>query len=97
MMWYQDDIPHPQLPPATRHEWKEEGDRLGPFPTRDPPAPATVTHLIKYGCKKTSAGTTVPVGPSTSTAPRCVGVKSMRKCVVTSARHSSELMRMEKK
>lgn len=45
---------HPQLPPATLHGWKEEGDRLVPVPTRDPPAPATVTHLIKCGCKKTS-------------------------------------------
>ena len=50
MVWYHSDIPHPQLLPATRQGWKEEGDRLVPVPTRDPPAPATVTHLIICGC-----------------------------------------------
>jgi len=50
MVWYQDDIPHLQLPPPTNYGWKEEGDGLVPVPTRDPPAPATVTHLIKCGC-----------------------------------------------
>ena len=54
MMWHQDNIPHPQLPPATMYGWKEEGNGLVPVPTRDPQAPATVTHLIKCGCKKTS-------------------------------------------
>ena len=54
MVWHQDNIPHPQLPPATTYGWKEEGNRLEPVPTRDPPAPAAVTHLIKCGCKKTS-------------------------------------------
>jgi len=54
MVWRQDNIPHPQLPPATTYGWKEEGDTLVPVPTRDPPAPATVTHLINCGCKKTS-------------------------------------------
>ena len=52
MVWYQADIPHPQLPPATEYGWNEEGYRLVPVPTRDPPAPATITHLIKCGCKK---------------------------------------------
>jgi len=36
MVWYQDDIPHPQLTPATNYGWKEEGDGLVPVPTRDP-------------------------------------------------------------
>ena len=54
MVWYQDDIPHPQLPPATNYGWKEEDNRLVPVPTRDLPAPATVIHLIKCRCKKTS-------------------------------------------
>jgi len=39
MVWYQNDIPHPQLPPATTYEWKEEEDKLMQVPTRDPPAP----------------------------------------------------------
>jgi len=39
MMWYQDDIPHPQLPPTTNYGWKEEDDGLVPVPTRDPTAP----------------------------------------------------------
>ena len=54
MMWRQDNITHPQLPPATTYGWKEDGNRLVPVPTKDPPAPATVIHLIKCGCKKTS-------------------------------------------
>ena len=33
---------------------KKEGDRLVPIPTKDPPAPDAVTHLIKCWCKKTS-------------------------------------------
>ena len=28
MVWHQDNIPHPQLPPATTYGWKEEGDRI---------------------------------------------------------------------
>jgi len=52
MVWYQDDMPHPQLPPATSYGWKKEGDRLVPIPTKDPTAPDAVTHLIKCGCKK---------------------------------------------
>jgi len=54
VVWYQDDIPHPQLPPATNYGWKEDGGGLVPVPTRDPPAPTTVTHLIKCGCNKSS-------------------------------------------
>jgi len=54
MVWRQDNIPHRHLPPATSYGWKEEEDRLAPVPTRDPLAPATVTHLVKCGCKKTS-------------------------------------------
>jgi len=53
-VWYQDDKPYPQIPPATECGWKEEGDRLVPVPTRDSLAPAFITHLIKCGCKKTS-------------------------------------------
>ena len=62
MVWYQDGIPHPQLPPTTNYGWKEEGDGLVPVPTRDPPA--SVTHLIKCGCNKTSCRSHCPVGPS---------------------------------
>jgi len=54
MVWYQDDMPHPQLPSATSYGWKKEGDRLMSIPTKDPPAPDAVTHLIKCWCKKTS-------------------------------------------
>jgi len=39
------------------------------------------------GARRPVAGPTVPVGPSTSTAPRCVGVEPMRRCAVTSTRH----------
>jgi len=54
LVWYHDDIPYPQIPPATECGWKEEGDRLVPVPTRDSLASASITHLIKCGCKKTS-------------------------------------------
>ena len=54
MVWRQDNIPHPHLPPATTYGWKEEENKLVPVPTRDPPAPATVIDLVKCGCKKTS-------------------------------------------
>ena len=51
LVWYQDDIPHLQL---QQYGWREKGDRLVPVPTRNSPAPATITHLIKCGCKKAS-------------------------------------------
>jgi len=54
IVWRQDNIPHPHLPPVTTNGWKEEEDRLVPVPTRDPPVQATVTRLVKCGCKKTS-------------------------------------------
>ncbi len=53
MVWYQDDLANPQLPPAIDYGWRAEGDQLLPTPTKDPPAPADITHLIKCGCKKT--------------------------------------------
>ena len=43
---------HPQLTLATEYGWKTEGGQLVPITTMDPPAPTTVTHLIKCGCKK---------------------------------------------
>jgi len=92
-----DNIPHPLLPPATTYGWKEEGDMLVPVPTRDPPAPATVTHLINVGARRPVAHHTVPVGRRASTAPRCVCVELMRRCAVMSTRHSSELKRVKKK
>ena len=52
MVWYQDYVPNPQMPPATEYGWEAEGDQLVPVTTRDPPAPATITQLIKCGCKK---------------------------------------------
>ena len=52
MAWYQDNVPEPQMPPATEYGWKAEGDRLVAIPTKDPPAPSALTYLIKCGCKK---------------------------------------------
>ena len=52
MVWCQDHVPNPQMPPATEYGWEAEGDQLLPVTTRDPPAPATITQLIKCGCKK---------------------------------------------
>ncbi|KAK7037726.1 hypothetical protein SK128_026934 [Halocaridina rubra] len=94
MVWYQTDIPHPQLPPTTRHGWKGKEDRLVPVPTTDPPAPATASSNV--GGRRLVAGPTIPVGPSVSTSPRCIGVKPMRGYTVSSVRQSRELMRMEK-
>ena len=51
-VWNQDQVPHPQFPPATGYGWKTEGDRLVPITSMDPPAPAPITHLVKCGWKK---------------------------------------------
>lgn len=53
MVWNQDLTPYPQLPPATEYGWEAEGGKLVPVTTQDPPARATIIHLIKCGCKKT--------------------------------------------
>ena len=52
MVWYQDNVPEPRLPPANEYGWKVEGERLVSIPTVEPPAPSAVIHLIKCGCKK---------------------------------------------
>ena len=52
IVWYQDFIPNPQLPPATNHGWRADGDVLVPITSSDPPAPAAVIHMVKCGCKK---------------------------------------------
>jgi len=89
MVWYQDDIPHPQLPPATNYGWKEEGDGLVPLPvpTRDPQLQPQLLTSSNVGATRLVAGPTVPVGPSASTALRCACVELMRRSAVTSARH----------
>ena len=46
MVWDQDHVPNPQMPPATEYGWEAEGDQLVPVTTRDPPAPGTITQLI---------------------------------------------------
>ncbi|KAJ8387994.1 hypothetical protein AAFF_G00147850 [Aldrovandia affinis] len=53
MVWDQDHVPNPQLPPPLEYGWEAEGGRLVPVATRYAPAPATITHLIKCGFKKT--------------------------------------------
>ena len=53
MVWNQDLTPYPQLPPATEYGWEAEEGKLVPVTAQDPPAPATIIHLIKCGCKKT--------------------------------------------
>ena len=54
MVWYQDQVPRPQVPPATEYGWTTEGDRLVPITTKDPLAPASITQLVKCGCKKSN-------------------------------------------
>lgn len=54
MVWHQADVPKSQIPPATDYGWREDGNRLVPIPTLDPPAPATITQLIRCGCKKSA-------------------------------------------
>jgi len=43
-----------------------------PVPADDPPAPATITDLVKCGCGRPTAGPTVPAGLRISTVLRCV-------------------------
>ena len=45
MVWYQDQVPNPEMPPANEYGWEAEGDQLVPVTTRDPPAPVTITQL----------------------------------------------------
>ena len=87
-MWYQDDMPHPQLPPATSYGWKKEGDRL------DCQSQQRILQLqmqlltsSSVGVRKQDAGRIVPAGPSASTAQRCVRVELTKICAVTSVRH----------
>jgi len=76
MVWYQDNTPHPQLPPATGYGWNEEQDILVPVPTGDPPAPAAIETWSNVGAGRPTAGPTVPAGLriSISTVWRCVCV-----------------------
>ena len=53
MVWHKAHVPDPQLPQPTEHGWRAEGDHLVPITTKDPPAPAAITHLIKCNCTKT--------------------------------------------
>jgi len=43
-------------------------------PTGDPPAPATITNLVKCGCRKTNCSPIVPAGLRILTVRRCVCV-----------------------
>ena len=52
MVWDADHIPNPQMPPATDYGWEADEDHMVPVTTEDPPAPGTITQLIKCGCKK---------------------------------------------
>jgi len=64
MVWYQDDIPHPQPPPPTNYGWKEEGNGLVPVPTRDPQLQPQLLNSSNVGAARLVAGPTVPAGPS---------------------------------
>ena len=95
MVWYQDNTPHPQLPPATGYGWKEEQDILVPVPTGDPPAPAAITNLVKCGCRKTNCRSHCFCrSQNLNCSETCVCVKLMKKRVVTSSRKSWGLMMM---
>src|SRR6218665_803859 len=48
MVWHQDQVPNPQLPPPPNYGWTKEGDCLL-FVT---PGPAYITYLVKCGCKQ---------------------------------------------
>ena len=50
MVWDADHIPNPQRPPATDYGWEADEDHIFPVTTEDPPAPGTITQLIKCGC-----------------------------------------------
>jgi hypothetical protein len=53
MIWCQSDVPNPLLPAATRFGWKVDENEIVPITTKDPPAPESITCLIKCGCQKT--------------------------------------------
>ncbi|MES9884199.1 MAG: hypothetical protein ABW185_25415 [Sedimenticola sp.] len=52
MIWAHDDIPNPQLPPATQYGWTEEDGACVPVPTTLPPAPDGIVELVKCSCKR---------------------------------------------
>ena len=85
MVWCFNNIPHPVLPPLTNYGWKEEGKQLEPVQSRDPPAPATVTHL-NVVARRPIVGHIVPVGRKASTVLRCVGAEMMKRLAVISTK-----------
>jgi hypothetical protein len=51
-VWNQATVTNPVIPPPADHGWKQDGDRWIPIMTTQLPAPESVLHLVKCGCKK---------------------------------------------
>jgi hypothetical protein len=57
MIWCQDTVPNPVLPPPENYGWKLDGQLLIPIMTTNPPAPHAIIELIKCGCKTSRCAT----------------------------------------
>ena len=52
IIWNLDTVPQPVIPPPENYGWKQEDDGWTTVMTTQLPAPESVLHLVKCGCKK---------------------------------------------
>src|SRR6218665_1287835 len=53
MVWHQDQVPNPQLPPPPNYIWLDQRRRLPSiYHHTETPGPAYITYLVKCGCKQ---------------------------------------------
>jgi len=58
LLWYQDDVPNPQIPKPEEFGWKHEERVFMPVPTLLPPAPVSILQLVKCGCGSSKCSAT---------------------------------------
>ena len=52
MIWENDIVPLPNLPPPTTYGWIQEGHSYSPVTSLQPSAPKSIVELVKCGCVK---------------------------------------------
>ena len=57
MVWNNDRILNPQLPPPQNYGWERKGDKWLPGITKLPPAPEAIIQLVKCACTKKRCST----------------------------------------
>ena len=53
-IWYQDFVLHPECPNPLQLRWRQQGDRLMPVMSEDPPAPDSVLQRVECKCGDTN-------------------------------------------